>query len=63
MWFELDPHAFEIRFVDYDVLLILVLVALHKIGTLDQTQFRIDRFHIDPVVGLLVQLVERDAFA
>ena len=54
----LDPHRLEVAILDDDVLLVLVLVALDQIRPLDQPELGIDRLHVDPVVGVLVQLVE-----
>ncbi len=53
-----DPHRFEVGILDDDVLLVLVLVAPHQVGALDEPQLGIDRLHVDPVVGVLVELVE-----
>ena len=55
---RLQPHRLEVAVVDDDVLLVLVLVALDQIRPLDQPELGIDRLHVDPVVGVLVQLVE-----
>jgi hypothetical protein len=59
----LDPHGLEIALLDDDVFLVLVFVALDEVRPLDQPAFGVDRLHVDAVVGVLVQLVERDAFA
>ena len=56
----LELHRLEVLVLDDDVLLVLVLVALHQVRALDQPELGIDRLHVDPVVGVLVQLVEAD---
>src|SRR4029079_14916726 len=58
-----DAHRVEVGILDDDILLRLVLIAAHKVGSLDQTQLRVDRLHVDAVVRGLVQLVEADALA
>jgi hypothetical protein len=59
----LDLHRFEVLVLDDDVLLVLVLVAAHQVGALHQTQLGVHRLHVDPVVRVLVELVERDPLA
>ena len=58
-----DPDRIEVGVLDDDVLLVLVFVALDQVRALDQAELRIDRLHVDAVVGLLVQLIEGDALA
>ena len=57
----LDAHCFEVGILNDYILLILVLVAAHQIGALDQPEFGINRLHVDAVVRVFVQLVEGDA--
>ena len=59
----LELHRLEVLVLEDDVLLVLVLVALDQVGALDQPELGVDRLHVDPVVGVLVQLVEADALA
>ncbi|MCY1304507.1 hypothetical protein D9M70_542650 [compost metagenome] len=59
----LDPDTFEVGVLDDDVFFVFVFVTLDQVRALDEAEFRVDRFHIDPVVGVLVKLIEADAFA
>lgn len=58
-----DPDAFQIRILDDDVFLVFVFVALHEVRTLDEAELRIDGLHVDPVMGVLVKLIEGNALA
>ena len=63
VWFDSMRTASRSDFLDDDVLLVLVLVALDEVGAFDQPELGVDRLHVDAVVGLLVELVEGNALA